>query len=281
MIKYYNLNGQQIPSTEVVLKVNDLAILRGYGIFDYFLVRERQPLFIEDYLDRFLNSARVLNLSLQFSRQQLKKHIQDLIDVNGHKEGSIRLVLTGGYAEDGYTPTSPNLLIMQDKVSGTGRKNYDFGVKLISFPYQRELPEVKTINYLQGIRLIPELKKAGAIEPLYTSGPFIRESARSNIFFTTEDDRIVTPGSEILFGITRRKVLELARNYFDIEERDVRTEEIPAFREAFLTGSNKRIMPVVKIDDHQFGAGRPGPITRRLMDLLEAYTMEYLSSPVG
>ncbi len=281
MIKYYHLNGQFVPVAEASLRVNDLSILRGYGIFDYFLIRERRPLFIEDYVDRFMRSAAAMHLALPLSRQELRNHILELIEANAQREGSIRLVLTGGYADDGYTPQSPNLIIMQHAMPKPPREYYDRGVKLLTHPYQRELPEVKTINYLQGIHLIPRLKAAGAIEPLYHHGGLLRESVRSNIFLVTEDDRLLTPGGEILFGITRRKVLELARNYFEVEERDVRMEEIAGAREAFLTGSNKRIMPVSQIDEHRLGDGRPGIITRRLMELLESFTMEYLASPVG
>jgi branched-chain amino acid aminotransferase len=281
MIKYYNLNGKLVPAGEAVLKVNDLAILRGYGIFDYFLVRKRRPLFIEDYLGRFFRSAEILNLKIPLSKDQLRAKITELIEINGEDQAAIRLVLTGGYTEDGFTPKNPNLLIMEHPMPNIPRKYYDEGVKLLTSPFQREVPEVKTINYLQGIRLIPELKKAGALEPLYYNGALLRESVRSNIFLILEGDRIVTPDRDILFGITRRKVLEIARNYFEVEERDVRMEEIAVAKEAFLTGSNKRVMPAVQIDDHQFGDGRPGVITRRLMELFEAHTMEYLSSPVG
>lgn len=281
MIKYYNFNGKLVPADQATLKVNDLAILRGYGIFDYFLVRKRRPLFIEDYLDRFFRSAALLNLEIPFSSEELHGKIIELIEANGKDQAAIRLVLTGGYTDDGYTPKNPNLLIMEHPMPKVPRKYYDEGAKLLTHPFQREVPEVKTINYLQGIRLIPKLQEAGALEPLYYDGPFLRESVRSNIFLIQEGDRIVTPNREILFGITRRKVLEIARNYFEVEERDVRIEEIATAKEAFLTGSNKRVMPVVQIDDHRFGDGLPGPTTRKLMELFEAHTMEYLSSPVG
>mgnify|MGYP006279882101 CR=1 FL=1 len=281
MIDYYYLNGQLVPAKEATLRVNDLSILRGYGIFDYFLIRERRPLFIEDYLDRFLRSAETMHLAFPLSRQELRAAILELIETNGQREGSIRLVLTGGYADDGYTPRAPNLIMLQHAMPRPPREYYEGGVKLLTHPYQRELPEVKTINYMQGIYLLPQLRRAGALEPLYYQGDLIRESVRSNIILVTEDNRLLTPGSNILFGVTRRKVLELARNYFEVEERDVHLEELTNAREAFLTGSNKRIMPVVQIDEQVLGDGKPGVVTRRLMELFEAYTMEYLASPVG
>ena len=138
------------------------------------------------------------------------------------------------------------------------------------------MPEVKTINYLMGIRLIPELKRAGALEPLYHDGRHLRESVRSNFFLVMPDDTIVTPGREILFGITRKQLLAAAEPHFAIEEREVALEELRQAREAFVTGSNKAVMPVVRIDDQVFGNGRPGPVTQRLMELFEARSAQYV-----
>lgn len=281
MVKYYNINGKQVPAGQAALGVHDLSILRGYGIFDFFLVRRRQPVFFEDYLNRFFRSAELLNLTVPLTRDELRGHVHELIAANGLEEAGMRFVLTGGYADDGYTPVSPNLIIMEHPMPNVPTAHFDQGVKVITHRFQREIPEVKTINYLMGIRLQPELKRAGAIEPLYHDGTFVREAARSNFFLVTEDERVVTPATDILFGVTRRKVLELARNYFDVEEREVRLEELTTAREAFLTGSTKHVMPVVQIDNRPVGDGRPGAITRKLMELFEAYSMEYLRTPVG
>ena len=98
MLNYCILNGHLTKSEEANLNLNDLAIIRGYGVFDFFLFKQKTPLFIEDYLNRFHNSAQLLGLLIPFSRGQMKEKIQKLIEANGEKEGGIRLLLTGGYA---------------------------------------------------------------------------------------------------------------------------------------------------------------------------------------
>ena len=113
MIQYYCLNGEIVPAETASLKVTDLAILRGYAMFDYFLFESRQPYFFDDYLDRFENSAKRLGLEVPISRENLKSQIFRLIETNGIDKGAIRLVLTGGYADDGYTPKNPNFVILQ------------------------------------------------------------------------------------------------------------------------------------------------------------------------
>ncbi|MDX1666419.1 MAG: aminotransferase class IV [Saprospiraceae bacterium] len=266
MLKKCMFNGVLTDSSKAVVRVNDLALLRGYGIFDYFLFREGRPLFFEDYLDRFYASAHRLHLPISFSRHELSQHVLDLIRANGRRSGGMRLLLTGGYTEDGYQPGQPNLFILQYGDPGHPPARYEDGVKLLTLRHQREIPEVKTINYLMGIQMIPRLRKEGALEPLYHDGSHLRESVRSNIFLVDGSGNLITPSNNILMGITRSKVLALAADICEVEEREVELEEIAGAREAFLTGSTKKVMPVVQIDDQVIGDGKPGEICRQLMD---------------
>ena len=278
MVQYYNVNGQLVPKDQAVIHVSDLAFLRGYGIFDFFLFQRGYPLFVEDYLARFFRSARLMHLDPAIDKEGLKARILELIDANGASEGGIRLLLTGGYAEDGYTPRQNNLLIMQYPKPSYPESYYRSGVKLISHAYQRELPEAKTINYLTGIRLLDKIKAAGATEVLYHDGTQLRESVRANIFLVMEDGKLVTPARRILQGITRKKTLELARNQYEVEERDVMIEEVWQAREAFLTSSTRHIMPIVDIDGRTIGNGKPGELTQALAKSFQDYIKAYLDA---
>jgi len=262
----YVVNGSIVPASEATLGVRDLAILRGYGIFDFFLFEDFQPLFFDQYLDRFFRSAERMHLELPYSSEQLTGQILDLIATNGEKRGGIRLVLTGGYTEDGYSPTKPNVLIMQYPMPSHPESCYTEGVTLLTHPYRREVPDVKTINYLMGIQMLPKLRANGAKELLYHSGSQITESTRSNFFMVTKDDTLVTPAEGILYGITRHQILRIAENDMNVEVRDVTLDELANSKEAFLTGSTKKVMPVVGINRMVIGDGRPGPVTQRLMN---------------
>ena len=261
----YVVNGTVVPADQATLGVRDLAILRGYGIFDYFLFEEFRPLFFDQYLNRFFRSADRMNLDMPYSREELTRQILDLIATNGEKRGGIRLVLTGGYTEDGYSPARPNLLIMQYPMPGHPDSCYREGVKLLTHPYRREVPDVKTINYLMGIQMLPRLRASGAKELLYHDGAQISESTRSNFFMVTQDDVLVTPAEGMLYGITRHHILDIANTEMKVEERDVPLDELANIKEAFLTGSTKKVMPVVGINRMVVGNGRPGPVTKRLM----------------
>jgi len=278
MQRYYNVNGVVTPAEEASLKVNDLAILRGYGIFDFFLVWEQVPLFLEDYLDRFYRSARLLNMEVPAERSELKRRIGELISLNKESYAGIRLVMTGGYTSDSYTPVAPNLIVMQHPYKPFADKAYEEGVKLMTYEYQRDLPEVKTTNYAMGIRLLPELKKAGAVEPLYHSGGTIKEAVRSNFYIIDQNNKVITADEDILMGITRKHVLQAIEGHYEVERRFITLAEVWKAKEAFLTGSNKGVIPVTRLDDHVFGDGTPGEVTQAIGDLFDVHRQTYVQA---
>lgn len=281
MITYSMVNGHLTRTDEAALHVSDLSILRGYGIFDFFLFLKGQPIFLEDYLDRFYRSAQLLHLEMPYSRADFATQIFHLIEANGQQAGGIRLLLTGGFSPDGYTPSSPNVLILQYPLP---QQAWDPNItlKLMTYSHLRELPEIKTTNYITGISLLPELKKRGADDLLYLDGDWIRESVRSNFFLVLEGERVVTPANKILLGVTRKHILQLARQRYTVEEREVHVSEIGQAKEAFFTSSTKGLFPVTEIDGQPVGNGQPGPVSKQLqqdfMAHLEAYLQEKIAA---
>lgn len=277
MIKFYAVNGEIVPKEQASLGVDDLAILRGYGMFDFFLVRKGQPLFFDDYLDRFERSARLLHLEPPFPREELKRQIMQLIRANGLQEAGLKLVLTGGYSPDGYSIAQANLIILESPLPRYNPAQFQEGVKFMLHEYHRPIPNAKSINYIVGIHLLPQMRAAGAEDVLFHFGGLVYETTRANFFIVKYDGTIVTASEGILGGITRKKTLEIARKHFHVEERNLALEELKTAREAFVTSSTKQIMPVVQVDDITIGNGTPGETTRQLMKLLDQEVERYLT----
>lgn len=275
MSTYANFNGQIIEASDVKLSVTDLSILRGYGIFDYFLVREKIPMFLEDYLARFYRSAEILDLQIPVEKEEMGRLIYQLVDANNMPDAGIRLLLTGGYSIDGYTPSSPNFMILQHPVSWVPQKDYQNGIKLIMHSFQRELPEVKSINYLTGIKHQKEMISAGAGEILYHDGQYWRETVRANVFFVI-DNEIFTPAEKILKGITRKQVLHLASKSFKINETEIPLASLEKASEMFITSSTKGVLPIIKVDDKIIGQGKPGPVTTALLSAWEKHVQSHI-----
>ena len=94
MIEYAFLNGEIMPIENANLNITDLALLRGYGVFDFFKSIDGRPIFMEDHLDRFENSTWLLGLQIPFTREELRKKILELIRLNQHSLLGIKLVCT-------------------------------------------------------------------------------------------------------------------------------------------------------------------------------------------
>lgn len=264
------INGQLIPQAEASLGVTDLALIRGFGIFDYFVFENQQPRFLEDYLNRFTRSAAKMHMELPLSREELASQIQKLIQQNGQDKGGIRLLLTGGYTENGFTPSTPNLLILQYPFSQPPAEHYEQGARIMTHHYQRELPTVKTINYLRGIWLIPALKAQQADYVLYHDGQYVRESDRSNFFLVDKEGVLVTPAERVLLGITRMKLLQLAKGLgIPTAERDIELTELEGAQECFISSSLKGALPIRSIDGKPVGEGKPGPLSRQLQQAFQ------------
>jgi D-alanine transaminase/branched-chain amino acid aminotransferase len=254
-----------MPLDEAGVSVNDLGVQRGYGIFDFLRVSGRVPLFLEDHLDRFFHSASEMRLPVEERRQEIREVIFSLIRENDMPHSGIRLILTGGDSPDGYQVIGPVLNIVQQSIQPPPATMVEPGIRLLSYPFQRQLPHVKTTDYLMAIWLQPWLKSSGGDDILYHQLGMVTECPRSNFFVVTKDGRLVTPARNMLKGITRKQVTDLARDAgIIVEERDISMDEIKSAREAFITSSTKRIVPVREIDDARFHAYSNDSLTQRL-----------------
>ncbi|MDX5421838.1 MAG: aminotransferase class IV [Hymenobacteraceae bacterium] len=274
---FASINQEVMPLDRAFLHVSDLSIQRGYGVFEYCKVHQDHPFFLEDYLDRFYNSAALMELTIPYSRESLKLVIEELTQKNNLPVSGIKMILTGGYSATGYEPEEPNLIITQQPLSMPTQEQLDRGFKIISHEYMREVPHAKTINYSIGIRLIKKIKEKGADDVLYQQQGVVSEFPRCNFFIVKQDNTIVTPAKNVLPGITRKNVLNLAARKFKVEEGTVTLEDIARAKEAFLTSTTKRIVPIVQLDETIIGNGKPGAVTLGLLEDLVMLEKEQLA----
>lgn len=261
MSAYAFVNGNIVPANEATLNISDIGLLRGYGVFDFFRVIDGTPIFLEDYLDRFERSVAGLQMSLPYTRGYLTEKIYEIISLNPHPLLGIKLLCTGGYSADGYTPTDANVCMIANPFKF---HPYEKGLKLMMVDYLRDLYHIKSINYLKPISVIPQLRSIGADDVLYHKDGLISESSRSNIFIV-KNGVLITPADGILEGITRKKILAFAEEIMPLEVRSVTVDELYHADEVFLTASTKRISPVTAIDDKNYNSGH---FTRVLFDRL-------------
>lgn len=270
-----HVEGRFVPMDEAGIPLNDLGLQRGYGIFDFLRVSGRKPLFIDDHLDRFYSSAATMRLPVPETRERLGEVIHELVGLNDLPSSGIRILLTGGPSPDGYAISSPRMAVIQQAMAPPPDELQTPGIRLCSHPYRRQLPEVKTTDYLMAVWLQPWLKENGGDDILYHHEGIVSECPRSNLFIVDRNGVLVTPARDMLKGVTRKKVLSLAhRSGIAVEERDVWLEEMAAASEVFVTSSTKRILPVRSIDGVETPNLTPDSLTVRLWESLMDLELE-------
>ena len=259
-------NGNVVSADQIMLSPSDLGMLRGFTIFDVMVVEHGRAFLWERHYDRLALSAQSIELVLPLDKEAYGKALAELIAHSSTEELVLRTVLSGGPSENGFSPEPgrETFYILTEERHRLPESVYREGVKLITLPYERYLPQVKFANHAISIWDLERRKCKGAFDTLYITDGNISEASQGNVFLV-KDGVLVTPREEVLWGIVQGLVMELAEAAgIPTEWRSVSLEDLLAADEVLLTGSSKSIVPVVDIDGQSIGTGRPGAICAEL-----------------
>jgi branched-chain amino acid aminotransferase len=259
-------NTDWLNPEEVSVSIQDVGFLRGFGIFDFFRIMSGKPVFLSDHLDRFLLSAKKMGIHHDYTKEQLSDLILDLAEKSQDECLGVKMILTAGDSLNGFDPLGkPNLYILPNVFSFT---NPEKGMKLLSFEFQREMADIKSLNYSFALRNWTEVKSKGFDDVLYFHSIYgVSESSRSNLFFV-KDGVFYTPESHILEGITRKHVINLIQTKYKVKLGNFSLEQFKNADEVFTTGSTKRVVPITQIDDQLINEGLRGEYTKEIYEML-------------
>ncbi|MGL5626463.1 MAG: aminotransferase class IV [Candidatus Rhabdochlamydia sp.] len=269
----YYINGNYVPESEAKLSVFDLSILRGFGVFDYLRTYNKRPFHLWDHLERLNYSANNLGLKIPCSLAEIAKIIDSLIALNQLQEAGIKVIVTGGVSTDQFTPQKASLIVLAYPLVKYPSTFYTKGISTITTSLTRNFPTLKTTQYTPAIVTLKTHINHKAEEAIYLNQiQELLEATTSNFFCFKKNTLYSCNSDEILLGITREIVLKLASSRFPIQLIPINYKELPLVDEAFVTASNKEIMPVVQIDHHRIGTGEVGPRTKELIQAFREYT---------
>lgn len=268
------IDGRIAPADEPCLPADDLGLQRGYAVFDYARVYKGKLFHMRDHLARLRRSAAALHLVVPYTDAEIVDIAHSLVTRLDLDNQGLRMILTGGPAHSPDLFEKPRLVLIAEELPEYPRDSYEIGVKLLTCEFQRELPHVKTTNYLTAFRLAPLKKEMNAFELLYTWRGKVLECARDS-FFVVRGDTLVAPKEDVLESITRKVIVEIVEGRFEVKERDILVDELETVDEAFLASTSKQVVPVVRIDDQRIGGGNVGDCTRTIMRLFDDYIERY------
>jgi len=276
-VDIYYVNGAFVEEDQAKISVNDLSVIRGFGVFDFLRTYNGVPFHLDDHLHRLERSARLIGLELPHSLEKIREITLETLRRNSHTESNIRLIVTGGLSSDGITPgDSPQLLIMITPVKEMPPQWYSEGAKIITCHVERFMPGAKTINYIPAILCQREARQQQAIEAIYVDrNGYMLEGTTSNLFVFIGDTLVTPPCDRVLPGITRQVVIRLAEKEFTLVERDLHKDEVRLIDEAFLASTVREVAPITAIDSVKIGDGTPGDRSRKIMALFRDYSRSY------
>jgi branched-chain amino acid aminotransferase len=270
----YYVDGEFVPADRAMIPVDDLAIIRGIGVFDLLRTYNGKPYFLKEHVARLLESARRIDFEVPWDRDEICRVALETLSRNNLDEANIRIIVTGGSSVDFMSlGGKPRLLVLVTPLPKLPAQWYRKGIKVITRKIRRSNPGAKSINYLPAAMALRQAQAQGAVEVLYLDDDdAVLEGTTSNVFAFLKG-RLITPELGIISGITRKVVLQIAAQYYPIECRALPRLELLEAQEVFITGTNKGLVPVVQVDDTRIGKGHPGPETGRMMTLLETHLM--------
>ncbi len=271
----FYVDGDFVEDSKAVIPLDDMAVLRGYAVFDFYRTYGGKPFYQKEHIQRLQNSAALLHIHCRWTIRELKEIVDETLKRNSFEESNVRLLITGGDSSDSITPLDKSrLIVMVTQVTPYPEEWYRDGVKIITSDVTRYVPGAKSTNYIKAIVALRRAGETGAVESIYVNeeGQLL-EGTTSNLFMVVEDE-LITPAEQILPGITRHVVLKLARDTVNPKTRAITRDDLNRCSEAFLTSSTKEIVPVVQIDDTVISE-RPGPVTAQMMELFQRYTQSW------
>jgi branched-chain amino acid aminotransferase len=275
-LKVY-IGGKFYDKADAKISVYDHGLLYGDGIFEGIRSYTGRVFRLETHVDRLYESARAIHLRIPISKAEMAQAVLDTLSANKLVDAYVRLVVTRGAGSLGLDPrktTDPQIIIIADSISLYPPELYEHGLKIITAGTMRNhpaalSPRVKSLNYLNSVLGKIEATNAGCLEALMLNHKGeVAECTGDNIFIVRRGE-LHTPSFDagILEGITRDAVIELARAAgITVVERSMDRHDVYTAEECFLTGTAAEVIPVVECDGRPIGTGKPGPITRDLLD---------------
>lgn len=271
------INGKFFDKPDAKVSVYDHGLLYGDGVFEGIRIYAGKVFRLRQHIDRLYESARSIHLEIPASRDQMVEDVLNTVRVNNKRDGYIRLVVTRGAGTLGLDPrrtTDPQVIIIVDDISLYPPELYEHGMELATVSTIRNHPNavnprIKSLNYLNNILAKIEAVQAGCLEALMLNHKGeIAECTGDNIFLVKRGAiKTPAPDAGILEGVTREAVMELARAAgIPVQEAALTRHDVYTADECFLSGTAAEIIPIVKCDGRLIGSGKPGPVTRQLLE---------------
>lgn len=268
------LNGQFVPEQAALVPATDRGLLYGDGLFETLRVFHGKPFRMAQHLERMARGTEYLGIKSPYPAKQLQRLAEELIAKNELPDAVLRITLTRGPGERGYTPSGnevPTLLMTLHPAPPLDPQTPPQCALITSsyrVPAADALSSFKTTNKLTQVMACAEAHLKNADEALLlNSNGEVAEAAAANFFWVYRDKVCTIPtGRGVLPGITRAVVLEICQTLNLVtNKRVIKPSALAECDALFLTQSVQGIVAVTSLD------GEPVPQSPLVEQLHQAY----------
>src|ERR1700722_6547234 len=277
-----NVNGRVSDQEHAVISIFDHGFLYGEGVYETLRTYNGQPFLFERHMRRLRTSADMLALGVPLSDAQIDARFRETMRAAGlgdsrERGAYIRILVPRGVGELTYDPAAtpiPSIIVIVKPNSHPPAEVFEQGVRVSLVPTVRNHPGtvnplIKSNSLLNSALAMQQALKRGGFEGVMRNYKGeLAECTQSNLFIVKNGAALTPPvDAGLLPGITREFLFEIgAEDGIPVREAVLRDLDLLDADEAFLTSTTREVVPIVKVDDRQIGSGKPGPISRALLD---------------
>ena len=251
-----SINGKIVDEKKAFIPVTSEAFLYGFAVFETIRTYNKKVFRLNDHLARLYVSADIIGIKPKWEFKATYEAVVKALEAASRwKEAKIKIILS-----------KEELIIIVEKLKEKPKEMYTDGIKCVSFHGKRNLPHAKKLADLFSYVAKQYAESCGAYESiLVDEKTYVRECSYANIFWVNGGE-LYSTNKEILFGITRETVAELADkcNFEGIKFKSLLNAD-----EIFITQTTSGILPVTQVNGQKIGNGKPGPLTKSLMKKFE------------
>jgi branched-chain amino acid aminotransferase len=287
------VNGKISPADQAVVPVYDHGFVYGEGVYETLRTYNRLPFLYYSHMRRLRQSAERLMLDVPFDDVTMLGWINHTVRAAGElNEAYIRILLTRGVGELNYdlkTTPKPTTVIIVKPFEAPADRVFTDGIRIALVDMLRNHPRsvnpiIKSNNLLNNALAMQAAYRTGAEEALMCNyRGELTECSQAN-FFMVRGGVALTPKSEagLLEGVTRAFIFEIGQELgIEVREETLFPKDLETADEMFITSTTRELSPVVNVDGRVVGAGKPGPVTTRLLERYQARAREMSAVPAS
>ncbi|MCL7411789.1 MAG: branched-chain-amino-acid transaminase [Methanosarcinaceae archaeon] len=275
-------NGKYVPKSQATTSLYDHGFLYGDGVFEGIRAYNGRVFKLDEHIDRLYDSAKAIALKIPLSKEEMKEAILETLRKNNLTDAYIRPIVSRGVGDLGLDPRKcsvPNIYIITQEWGAMYGDLYEVGLTAITVAIRRNAPDalspnIKSMNYLNNILAKIEANEKGGDEAIFLdNNGYISEGSGDNIFVVKNGKVVTPPTINNLKGITRAAAIDILKEMeYSIIEVNIGMFDLYTADEIFVTGTAAESAPITKVDGRVIGDGKPGPITKKMIEAFEYIT---------